>query len=192
MPMQTLALLAAIILLPLVPAYILYKALPSRAMVAGPFQGVNVKLSGAFGGYFALALLSLAAVKVLLPPASEFPKYQEETFSGSVVLEGPLPEDLDPRLLQVSLFPWEIIRTGPFHGNEFTWTIKVPARRTFGNDVRHSFQELNIRYPGYFADRVPIQSGTLEGGNIRRFAPRELLRRPSIQPTKNVELEDEG
>jgi len=45
------------ILLPITPAYILYKALPARANVSGPFKGLNIQLSGAFAGYFLLVLL---------------------------------------------------------------------------------------------------------------------------------------
>ena len=52
-----LVLIAFAILIPITPAYILYKALPSDAKVAGPFKGLNIRLSGAFGGYFLLVLL---------------------------------------------------------------------------------------------------------------------------------------
>lgn len=45
------------ILLPITPAYILYRALPSEAKVSGPFKGLNIQLSGAFAGYFLLVLL---------------------------------------------------------------------------------------------------------------------------------------
>src|SRR5258707_515623 len=57
-------LLAAILLLPLIPAFLLYKFLPSRTSVSGPFKGLNIKLTGAFGGYF---LLVLTAIGVFFP-----------------------------------------------------------------------------------------------------------------------------
>ena len=50
--------LGGILLLPLIPAFILYKFLPSKATVTGPFKGLNLKLSGSFGGYFLLVLVS--------------------------------------------------------------------------------------------------------------------------------------
>src|SRR5450432_330204 len=56
--------LAAVLLLPLIPAFLLYKFLPSRTNVSGPFKGLNLKLTGAFGGYF---LLVLTAVGVFFP-----------------------------------------------------------------------------------------------------------------------------
>ncbi|AFD08056.1 hypothetical protein [Solitalea canadensis] len=46
--------LIVITILPLVPSYILYKTLPSKTSVAGPFKGLTLNLSGAFAAYFLL------------------------------------------------------------------------------------------------------------------------------------------
>jgi hypothetical protein len=51
--------LAVIVLLPIVPAYLLFKFLPSRGDVSGLLQGLELKLGGAFAGYFALVVLIL-------------------------------------------------------------------------------------------------------------------------------------
>src|SRR5262245_53642346 len=48
------------VLLPLVPAYILFKTLPTDATVEGPWKGLKIKLGGGFGGYFLLVLLVLS------------------------------------------------------------------------------------------------------------------------------------
>src|SRR5665647_606192 len=56
--------LAAVMLLPLIPAFLLYKFLPSRTSVGGPFKGLNIKLTGAFGGYF---LLVITAIGIFFP-----------------------------------------------------------------------------------------------------------------------------
>jgi hypothetical protein len=53
-----LTVLSAVLLLPLIPAFLLYRFLPSKTSVAGPFKGLSVKLTGAFGGYFLLVLIS--------------------------------------------------------------------------------------------------------------------------------------
>jgi len=45
------------ILLPIIPALLLYKLLPSTADVSGPFHGLQIKLGGAFAGYFLLVLV---------------------------------------------------------------------------------------------------------------------------------------
>lgn len=54
--MNQLYVLAVIVLLPLIPAWLLFKTLPSRAVVKGPLAGLNVSLGGAFGGYVALTV----------------------------------------------------------------------------------------------------------------------------------------
>lgn len=55
---MSLVTLCFIILLPIVPAYLLFKAIPSsNATVTGPFKGLQFKLGGAFAGYFALVLV---------------------------------------------------------------------------------------------------------------------------------------
>lgn len=52
--------LAAILLVPLVPAFIIYKFLPSSDTdVSGPYQGLSLKLKGAFAGYFLLVIVGL-------------------------------------------------------------------------------------------------------------------------------------
>jgi hypothetical protein len=56
--------LTAVLLLPLIPAFLLYKFLPSKTNVSGPFKGLNLKLTGAFGGYF---LLVITAIGVFFP-----------------------------------------------------------------------------------------------------------------------------
>lgn len=54
--MDDLVMLSAVVLLPLIPAFLLFKLLPSRAVVKGPLAGLNVSLGGAFGGYVALTV----------------------------------------------------------------------------------------------------------------------------------------
>jgi hypothetical protein len=53
-----LLILVIIFLLPLVPSFLLYKFLPSKSTATGPFKGLNLKLSGAFAGYFILLLFA--------------------------------------------------------------------------------------------------------------------------------------
>jgi hypothetical protein len=53
---NTLVILAVLVLLPLIPAFILFKLLPAGAEVDGLMAGLKVKLGGAFGGYIALTV----------------------------------------------------------------------------------------------------------------------------------------
>lgn len=77
-----LATLAIILLLPLIPAYLLFKLLPSNAVVNGPLQGLRIDLSGAFAAYFALVVLVLSTHSVWNPPPP--PASQVWTVSGRV------------------------------------------------------------------------------------------------------------
>lgn len=55
--------LAAILMLPLIPALIIYKFLPVGKIedtdISGPFSGLSLKLKGAFAGYFLLVVVGL-------------------------------------------------------------------------------------------------------------------------------------
>lgn len=52
--------LSVILLVPLIPAFIIYKFLPaSDTDVSGPYQGLSLKLKGAFAGYFLLVIVGL-------------------------------------------------------------------------------------------------------------------------------------
>jgi len=55
--------LAAILILPLIPALIIYKFLPvgkpEDTDISGPFSGLSLKLKGAFAGYFLLVVVGL-------------------------------------------------------------------------------------------------------------------------------------
>ena len=53
---QDLTYIIVTMLVPLIPAYIIYRTLPSQTVVRGPFKGLQVQLGGAFGGYFLLVL----------------------------------------------------------------------------------------------------------------------------------------
>jgi hypothetical protein len=56
-----------LIILPIIPAVILYKFLPgNKVVVTGPFKGLNVKMAGAFGGYFLLFVGSLFLIKDMI------------------------------------------------------------------------------------------------------------------------------
>src|SRR5690349_13472771 len=72
---ENLLVLAAVVLLPLVPACILYRFLPSNTIVNGPFQGLNLQLTGAFGGYFLVLLAAFGFYHTL--PDNHQPETEE-------------------------------------------------------------------------------------------------------------------
>lgn len=60
--------LSFIVLLPVIPAYLLFRLLPSTGNVEGKLQGLEIKLGGAFAGYFALVFLVLHTESTWDPP----------------------------------------------------------------------------------------------------------------------------
>src|SRR5215210_568088 len=74
-----------IVLLPMVPAIAIFKLLPSRAAVTGPFKGLKINLGGAFAGYFVLLVLLLSIFHT--PPAEG--RSQIWRVKGRVRFDGP-------------------------------------------------------------------------------------------------------
>jgi hypothetical protein len=100
--MNDLVLITFTILLPLTPAYILYKALPAETKVAGPFKGLNIQLSGAFAGYFLLVLVILGFVSTRPKPPD--PTHEVWKVTGQMNFDNSWT-DADKARLQLSLIP---------------------------------------------------------------------------------------
>ncbi|HEY0157373.1 MAG TPA: hypothetical protein VGF28_08825 [Thermoanaerobaculia bacterium] len=93
--------LSFLVLLPMIPSFLLFKLLPSRAVVRGPLAGLNVALGGAFAGYVALTVfVATFYAQSLKPPART---YRIWTVSGQLQFPpGERPQigwDLGPPLL---------------------------------------------------------------------------------------------
>jgi len=53
------------VILPILPAYILYKNLPiGKTIVRGPFKGLDIQLTGAFAGYFLIMLVVFGFIEL--------------------------------------------------------------------------------------------------------------------------------
>jgi hypothetical protein len=100
--MNDLVLISFAILLPLTPAYILYKALPAKTRVAGPFKGLNIQLSGAFGGYFLLVLVIVGFISTR--PQRIDPRYEVWKLRGKMNFDSTWT-DAQKQNLQLSLIP---------------------------------------------------------------------------------------
>lgn len=88
-----------IILLPIIPSLILYLAIPrQQSEVEGKYQGLNIKLKGAFGSYFILALMLLGFVTTRDITEHEFEYW---TIEGQIDRVGVA----DPRQVNFSIQP---------------------------------------------------------------------------------------
>lgn len=93
----------AIILLPIIPAYILYTAIPLKATntddsVEGKYQGLNIKLKGAFAGYFVLVLLLTAFIGARLRSESTYEYWTVEGVVDTATAG-------DPKLITFTIEP---------------------------------------------------------------------------------------
>jgi hypothetical protein len=193
--LEAITLLAAVLLIPLVPAFILYKLLPSKAAVKGPFKGLDIALQGAFGGYFVLVLVAFGVMEAVRPDPSDFPLYEEYDLSGTAVLGDSDPDDLDPRLFRMFLHPRVERVEGPFGPNRFEWATKLPLRRERDDKLIFPYETIVLEYPGFFTEQVEIRSGEVQERERKiTFADVELHSRESaeelVRSIPPLELDD--
>jgi len=139
--------LAVMILLPMIPAIVLFKALPSTADVGGPFQGQTIKLGGAFAGYFAVLLLVFMTRDAWSPPRPAS-AYQVWQVDGALVDENGTPVNvLSADQVQVS--PATFSNVG---GGRFEITIVTHP----GPTGKALFPTLSINYQDQQYMEVPV------------------------------------
>lgn len=162
---------AVIVLIPIIPALILYSVLPSRATVSGPFKGLNIRLQGAFGGYFVLVLVVVAVVvegrlsEERRLSANLYPKYETWTIEGYVKFPRAL-EEQSLYSLDILLAPKPGKRVGTLieaHRQKFK--VDLPVRRTGPEDGSYEvpfnlvifdhpdFQSTHLNLDPEFAER---------------------------------------
>jgi len=153
--------IAVVVLVPLIPAFLLYKFLPhGRTEVGGPFKGLDIKLSGAFAGYFLVVLIVTSLVVFLIktkpvvpcpvcptPPATQYEVY---TVTGKVDLEGDSKSPkIDSAQLTFSILPPE--RTVKPDGS---FSLQIPVRP--GQNGEPEFPDLIIGHQDSAYDSATI------------------------------------
>lgn len=151
---ELLVLITFMILLPITPAYILYKALPAETTVEGPFKGLNIQLSGAFAGYFLLVLTILGFLAARPTP----PTYQVWEVKGKIGCE----QDaflLNKRFLLTLRPPSQsVVEDG-------TFTIQVAT--TPGQAGEPKFPTLVIEHPDYQTTTIDLDEEQKSYGQAR-------------------------
>lgn len=174
------------ILLPLAPAFVLYKVLPSKAKVSGPFKGLTVQLSGAFGGYFVLTLIAFGFLASRPQPK---PLATEEIWevTGKVDCQGSDPVDINQ--LRLSMMPPSTVT-----GGDGTFIVQVPVKRLPSGEAKLPI--LLIEHTGHETVSIDLnQEGFKFGqveGKLRKDKENKaislgetisLKRTPPYQPT---------
>ena len=136
--------LSTIVLLPIVPAFLLFKLLRSRASVTGPLAGFTVNFGGPFGGYIGLFLILITNFgSDLLKPA-----YRTWQVEGTVEFAGAPPPDVT-----CSLAPPQL----PINFNTFRFSIPM---------MDDAPPDLVFQAPGYRPQVVSLSNKPAAGRTI--------------------------
>ena len=149
-----------LVLVPLIPAVILYKMFEQKTVVTGPFKGLRLDLSGAFAGYFLLLILCSS---FLYGPGERSQNYKNEianlaaklneeanlarawTVSGKIALKGnDKMQDVGIAILPVP----QVFKDGSFE-------IRVVKDKAGRETAR--LPSLEISKSGYFPETVHLE-----------------------------------
>lgn len=155
------SLLFAVLVVPVIPAFLVYKALPSRTTVQGPFKGLNIRLTGAFAGYFLLVLIaggiSIDYYKGLQKTISQGPKLEIWKVEGTMETEG-LQGAIERGAFSGALIPTFFSATH-VERNKVDFNAEVPIGRHFsmvGKKLNCPFRTLHIEYAPEKSQYYPI------------------------------------
>jgi hypothetical protein len=138
----------AVFLVPLFPAVLLYKTLPSLADVSGPFKGLNIKLTGAFAGYFLLVLLSCGfAYFVMTHEKQKYEVWEVSGVLGSLDTKGK-PVNVIASTITLVPSESEIYSDGPFK-------VKIMVKPGHTEGARE-FPQLHFFQHGYNKEVLPV------------------------------------
>lgn len=132
------------VLLPMVPAFLLFKFLPSKAVVKGPLKGWNLNLRGAFGGYFAVFVLLFFNY----PDPPELPGAEVWEVRGQVDFE---PENAGAyQTLSIRQVP--VLQNTRSDG---VFTIRIARLPNFNGQL--AFPDLIFNHDQYFESTVSLE-----------------------------------
>jgi hypothetical protein len=125
------------LLVPIIPAFIIYRFLPSKTYVQGPFKGLKINLTGAFAGYFVLVLI------VLYNPRPKTEGFEMWTIKGLVNADSPVEKDDE---IVVTVIP-PVVEVNRQPGEEPSFVTSILATRKADGSV--IFPKLRV-------DRQPV------------------------------------
>jgi hypothetical protein len=147
--------ISAIILLPIVPAFLLFKFLRSRGGVSGPLVGLKISFGGAFGGYL-VVMVFIANYTTQIRPASL-------QIRGTVLF----PDGEPPAGVICDVHPPEFHRFGT------KFAIDMDAGKT---------PFLQCSAAGYDPQPIYLDKGLPPGGTLELPEPIVFRKTPPYQP----------
>jgi hypothetical protein len=135
-----------VVLLPLVPAYILYRLLPGKTDVQGPWHGLKIKLTGAFGGYFLLVITLLVASATL-------PTYDVWTVHGRMHLRDQPDGTFDENTVRFTVKP-------PGLTVQPDGTFRLTLFRVPDPSGHAQLPMVIVEMPGYLPRGIDLENGS--------------------------------
>jgi len=152
--------LVLIVLLPVLPAWILFKYLPSTAVVKGPLKGLDINVGGAYAAYFILVVLLLYTRERFVTPAL----YQVWAVHGTVTDE---TDDVPLELFKeqdISLIPPEL---NVYEHGSFSlhfYSSPPPGGQGF------EYPELNIGHKNFGNIKILLDPAELKSQKNQRWS----------------------
>lgn len=171
-PYFWLVLIALIVLLPMIPAIALFKLLPSRAAVKGPFRGLKVNLGGAFAAYFVLFLMLAALFRN--PPPQEAVQIWRVT--GTVQFSDQEGVPFDAVRLSYLPPPEKVATDGRFD-------LKIVANLDDRGEVE--LPNLLVAAPGYTPVSVRLEPESRARHLVAIYQP--IVLKPPLPPRREAE-----
>lgn len=176
--LQGLTIFIVVVLVPLIPAWVLYRYLPSRTVVTGPFKGFQLKLTGAFAAYFVIALFGSGVIMYYIEP-------MRGDLSTRYVLRGEADlseitrDEFDRRRLSVVMLPrgFDPDRVG---AESIRWEISLRACSDPSGEIHWPYDEIQIDYPGYLPAQVRISDFERLGADVFRLSTPIVLERDPL------------
>lgn len=175
--------MTAVVLLPMIPAYVLFRFLPSEGRASGPLHGLKVKFGGAFAGYL---VVFLALLWVRPAHANH---YHSWNVSGTIDFQRDASEPLpDPSDTRVGVVPPQL----QVHslGVQGVFNFEIPVIDDEGG--RPVFPDLRFDLPGYLSATIPLDPartyGSLDVKAEHNSKTRVItLTRIALQSSKSIQ-----
>ncbi len=173
--------LLMVFFVPFPPAYFIYQKLPSEIVVRGPFKGLNIKLTGAFGGYFLLVLIAISFAYFALKPSK--PNYEIWELKGQIEAEsidpntGTQTKNITGITIEVTPPNYSVDTKGGFDIPIMVIPAHVGGRR--------KYPTLKIGRPGYTAEVLRLNDEDIkidEKMKAIRLRQRVILERMKEKP----------
>jgi hypothetical protein len=172
--------LALIFLLPMVPAFVLYRFLPAAGEVGGTLYGVPIKLTGSIAGYVIVLLIGVNYVSI--DDVAGTDRYRLYTIAGTVKLEGST-EEPDYRQLTISYAPrsYEIGR--PYGDDRMDWKVVSLRPADAAAEGFQPLADILIGYPDFVTQKLSLASARPNGSAASLvFEPVTLRRKRPLTP----------